>query len=340
MNDFVKQKRIADNQFQNQRVVERMPLSEFMQMKRHPGERDERARAVLVASLLRSGMMADAYHVAAYELDGQLYKLNGHTRALVWASWPPEQQPKFVTCTIFRVTSEREAEELYRHFDNWNSVKGGTDYIRSSLIAHIGFGYADIPILKGGNLTTPVTILSGHGFSKGKAGLSPDVVDETIRTWLPALRQVIDMRLDPKKMRSPMLAAAIMTAAAHRDAVSIFWEDICSGVDPGVRGQPRTALQWLYNDVYARTLRHQWSGFQNMLESLSFSLVCVEAHLSGYHSSSRPTLPRGVSSLSEHVALYRKYALDRMLATDGRARNEPFRKFLSRLKRKKSATVC
>lgn len=84
---------------------------------------------------LREASPAHAQVFAAKLPNGQLIKLDGHTRALLWELGELEA-PEQVLVTVISVRDMEHAKELYNHFDNAQAMETTQDKLSGALHEH------------------------------------------------------------------------------------------------------------------------------------------------------------------------------------------------------------
>ena len=97
-----------------------MSLEDWIALPDHPRQRDTRKQAQsshwALARRATGAVFEQLRQVAAADLHGTWYKVNGHTRGLLWQTGqlPP---PKCVAVTVYTVDSADELNALYTTFD-------------------------------------------------------------------------------------------------------------------------------------------------------------------------------------------------------------------------------
>lgn len=102
----------------------------------NPRQRDtEKHAKKALRSHLRHASPEHAQVSAAQLPNGQLIKLDGHTRAFLWENGLLEPPPQ-VLVSVVRVENEDRAKELYKHFDNASATEHLADQIDGALREH------------------------------------------------------------------------------------------------------------------------------------------------------------------------------------------------------------
>lgn len=108
-------------------TTEMMTVDQWIVVTKHPRQRDTDKRAEY-AKTRHLAELKDAHLVVyAIKWHGHLYKIDGHTRALLW-SQGELKRPKFVTVIIFTATTEEEYLNAYEWFDGRGPLKDSADY--------------------------------------------------------------------------------------------------------------------------------------------------------------------------------------------------------------------
>lgn len=66
---------------------------------------------------------------------GQLYKIDGHTRALMWKNGRLER-PDNLLVRVFSALDKEEVKRIYDSFDSARAAKGGLDQVQSGMAEH------------------------------------------------------------------------------------------------------------------------------------------------------------------------------------------------------------
>lgn len=147
------------------------------------------------------------------------WKLDGHTRALLW-SQQPSLAPETIHVVCHYVDSEDEAKELYTHFDNLKAAESSQDKV-SGAYREIGFEPQSW-LLKRGAITS--AIRRADNISEGRTGnTSPFDIYELIHRWKAEL--TLFDSIDPQEVRFDQITviAALITLRKHRDKALEFW---------------------------------------------------------------------------------------------------------------------
>lgn len=191
-------------------VAKNMDVSSFCSLPDHPKQRETTLRAIRTNSPGKHLSSPDKMHmdVKAVRYQGKIYKLDGHTRAILWKSGKLKSFSNKVLCIIYEAENEKEFHKMYDRCDSADSVEKGQDRIYSAL---------KICGIKHKNIFKYPT----HGLTSAMRELTPDYRGEKnmvplVQTWLPEIKALSRITgLSPKIMPSSFIAGFIMT---HRYA--------------------------------------------------------------------------------------------------------------------------
>lgn len=174
-------------------------------------QRDTKARAKTAIEYLSKPLLPH-YEASAASFKGELVKLDGHTRALLWAEGKIPQIQDHVNLNVYRVDSLDELRDLYEAFDSRRASKTAKDTTESACKTH------------GLRLTSQA--LRGHRF--GLALNTATLLRASERYEQVALvRDELEMldEIDPKQgvMWNPHFAAALVTMKLHGEKAKQFW---------------------------------------------------------------------------------------------------------------------
>ncbi|WP_162144228.1 hypothetical protein [Methylocaldum szegediense] len=113
-------------------ITGRMAVADWISVSNHPRQRDSerhaRARHWTEARHAEGAVLDHLGHVKAALLDGVLYKIDGHTRALLWTRGELPS-PTEVHVTVYRVSSRAELNALYGTVDAESAAEKQQDKI-------------------------------------------------------------------------------------------------------------------------------------------------------------------------------------------------------------------
>jgi len=116
-----------------------MSLAAWIAVPEHPRRRDTERQAKKEhweAARVAAGPVLEALRwVVAAELDGQHYKVDGHARAVLWASGRLKA-PSCVIAQVFRCRSREELNALYATFDTQLAAESLIDRVTGAYCEH------------------------------------------------------------------------------------------------------------------------------------------------------------------------------------------------------------
>lgn len=213
-----------------------MTTSEWIAVPDNPRQRDTERRlknATHLIPVLPTHLVVSA---AFNRATNEMWKLDGHTRALLW-SRHPELAPIQVLVNIYEVNSTEEAAELYTHFDNPLAVETPRDRLSGSLhelgwtpssnfMRNMNYtlGLARAEGIRQGNVTE--VRVSGRAATMSIYQLVP--------LWFEELKALDELNLVSRKFKSQIFAAALLTLRRRGTKRGIeFWH--LYNTDQGVK---------------------------------------------------------------------------------------------------------
>ncbi|OSM04169.1 hypothetical protein [Magnetofaba australis] len=215
-------------------------LEEWLTVPDNPIQRNtaRHAEAANNKHLKEAASTHSVVHMATLP-DGRCFKLDGHTRALLWEEQkltPPEQ----IIVIDHPCSSVAEAQDLYTHFDNHLTVEMAPDKVYGAYRLH-----GIIPVstlLKTCRLTTVMKVLPGAG----------NDIYEDIGNWKSEIEEFD--AVDPVSgahFLSGVIAGALITFRRYPEDAAKFW--LKYQQDAGWKhGQERDGVQALREYVPQR----------------------------------------------------------------------------------------
>jgi len=258
-----------------------LPISDWLVLQDHPRRRDTERHAKKAHwqfALRAKGPLAETLRcVVAADLNGELYKVDGHTRSYLWREGRLPQ-PEFVLITVYRCRSITELNELYDAFDSQFAVEERYASVVGAYRAH-GLDLKS-PRLKDGMVVDALYIaLTGVARSNQKAADSCNELDiyKAVGCLRDELTLLDSVNPRPEVFHGGAVAAALLGLAIRPSGIEFFRSLSRAGrrrgaTDPGPTGQrdPVAALllhlkelkesksAWVkrsQEDLCARTLR-------------------------------------------------------------------------------------
>lgn len=204
--------------------------------------------------------------VAKYRSD--FYKLDGHTRALLWQS-KKLVMPKKVHVTIYKVNSIDEIKKLYLQFDNSQAQETANDRIFGAMN---GSGLvANSTLLNYGGLTTALQLLDPFKkYSKGK--FRP--LHELVPDWISVLKVIEEADFKRSHFVAGLIMAMLLTVRKDPESIS-FWLSFVNN-EGSKSGNQMDGVQRLITYIESMKFKRNLSGHKNAVEIADTSLRCYE----------------------------------------------------------------
>ena len=249
-----------------------MSVDDFIPIERNPHQRCEQLRTN--KAHLRALVPTHWSVEMAITKDGSLYKLNGHTRALMWEKSKLER-PEYLNVTVYSYKTVEEVTAAYEHFDNDIAAKKGSDTLQSGAHkAGIEFKTKWLKEGKYSAMLTEACVIAG--ISK-KDTLKIDRVGK-FKKELELFDTIPD--LDKDKFVIGFGAGALVALRKYgRGAVPFITAFNC-GHGMNNLGK-KDAVQFLLEYLAERRAAGQLTGKANNIADIAFFLSCVERHKMG-----------------------------------------------------------
>lgn len=204
-----------------------MTAREWMEMEDNPIQRNTELQAKKARNKhLKVSSPTHARVSAAQLPDGHQYKLDGHTRSLLWQEGALDA-PEILYVDLYHVDNAQQVEDLYKTFDSQDSVEGAIDRMHGAFRLH-GFFPKSTLVVNGG-ITSAIQLLSNNRGS----GAARFNIYKQIEPWIDSI-QVIDQRgFSNSHFKVGMLAAMILTVRIYGPSALDFWEGYAN--DEGVK---------------------------------------------------------------------------------------------------------
>ena len=191
-----------------------MNLQQWINVPDNPRQRDTERRLETAKHLHTPSPTQALVHMAVFGL--KQWKLDGHTRALLW-SRKPELAPKTIHVVCYDVDSEEEAKTFYTHFDNMKAAETSADKI-SGAFRESGFHPLSAKFRKG-DITASIRRADNivHGLRQ------PEEIYSILPRWLPEL-ELLDS-INPRKtyFNQITITAALLILRRRGSTALEFW---------------------------------------------------------------------------------------------------------------------
>ncbi len=208
----------------NDIVTLHLSVEDWINTKDHPRQRDSIRHSKAIH--WREAKAADGIlkthlsHVIAGILDGELYKVDGHTRAYLWGQGELEQPEKIIV-TAYRVKNRDELNALYGVIDLSTAAERPSDKVCGAY-RECGLDIQS-PRLSGGNISEALH-LAVRGVPKSRRSKKKLTFDiyAAVKVFKSELKKLDTMNPDPKLFPSGIVAAALIMLALHPKSVKFF----------------------------------------------------------------------------------------------------------------------
>lgn len=198
-----------------------VPTHEWISLADNPRQRDtiEHARR---ASHLKALHPTHAHVAMAVLPHGQAMKLDGHTRAYLWASGEVDPPP-VVTVAVWGCPTIEAAKELYSSFDSAAAVETGVDQVQGAL-REVGLTLTSpaLRIGKFGSALRRSYQKVTHVFND-KVWRNPDYIADAIRYFREAIQSLDDLQPHAKRFPAGLIGASFVTLKRHPSPALKFW---------------------------------------------------------------------------------------------------------------------
>ena len=194
-----------------------MSVADWIEIPDNPRQRDTERHARRAKHLLTPAPTHRRVSMAMTPDGNRKWKLDGHTRALLWRR-NEVQRPPDLNVSIFLVTSQIEAEELYVQFDAAEAVETGSDKVFG---AYQALGYRpESKYLMMAGINTAVRV--AQGLAEGMRRASKESIYRLIGDWLQEIQRIDQINPDHRRFNSALLAAALVAFRKHPDDDRVF----------------------------------------------------------------------------------------------------------------------
>lgn len=218
--------------------IEEMSAESWVLVRDNPRQRDTETRAKRAKHLRLPHPTHSRVNMARLP-NGDTYKLDGHTRAYLWATGDLTPPPK-VYADVWACRNLDEAKGMYGTFDSRAAVENVSDMVFGA-VRENGVAFSS-ELLKSqrfaGGMRIATTLLLGFGHS------SEQTVYDLFEYWLPELALLDDCDPTRKRFHTGIMAAALLTFRRYGPEASAFWKSFAIG--GGIKiNQMRDAVQAL-----------------------------------------------------------------------------------------------
>ena len=232
-----------------------MPVAEWIALPDHPRQRDtvrQAAKGHWDLARCAVGPVAESHRwVVAAELEGALYKVDGHTRGYLWNLGQLEK-PASVYATVYRCSTRAELIDLYGTFDSQAAVEKQQDRVTGAM-RQLKLNFHS-KRLRYGAITDALSIAM-RGVARGVDAFGQDYDDFDVyvamEQFTPELRLLDAVDPQPEVFHTGVVAAALLSLALDARTIE-FWLKVSKPIskkkdDPRVT--PMQAIHRLMKDT-------------------------------------------------------------------------------------------
>jgi hypothetical protein len=203
-----------------------MPVAAWVALADHPRQRDtlrQAAKSHWKLARRALGAIAESHRwVIGAELDGTLYKVDGHTRGYLW-NVGKLKPPASVYVTIYRCKTRAELIDLYGTFDSQAAVEKQQDRVTGAMRQlHLNF---QSKRLRYGAITDALSIAL-RGVARGKDAFGNQYEDfdvyAAMELFTPELRLLDAVDPQPDIFHTGVIAAALLSLALDARSIEFF----------------------------------------------------------------------------------------------------------------------
>lgn len=204
-----------------------MTPEEWANIPDNPRQRDTE-RHLRRSSHLLNPSPTHAHVIMAFcPTTNQSWKLDGHTRSLLWSKTPDIAPPKLFV-TVYDVANSNEAMRLYTHFDNSKAAETPVDRIAGAYRA-LNWQPTSAFLALGSishGLALAEGIYRGQPYEiKTNKDEQVNSIYTIVENWLPELKAIDTANPSYKNFNSQILCAALLTIRRRSpDKALRFWE--------------------------------------------------------------------------------------------------------------------
>ena len=204
----------------------RIPVATWIALPDHPRRRDTARQARKghwqAVRLARGPALESTRWVIAADLDGQLTKVDGHARAVLWAKGKLPD-PGTVLATVYRCKDVRELNELHAAFDTQAAAETVFDKV-SGAFCEQGLVLTS-KRLRSGTIADALSIAT-RGVARGEdaeGGTSEDFdVYGAVEFYAEELRLLDTVNPQNETFYTGLLAAALLSLACEPSTLDFF----------------------------------------------------------------------------------------------------------------------
>lgn len=248
-----------------------MTAAEWIAIPDNPRQRDTEAHAKKAKHLRTLHEVHKLVNMAVLP-NGDRVKLDGHTRAYMWAN-KLSAIPDRVVANVWECGTLDDVRNLYSTFDNRDAVESASDQLFGGMRdAKMVF---TSPLLKHRQFKESLKLATAMVYQDR----SSSVYDQ-LELWRPELT-LLD-KANPTKFRfsTGVTAAALISFARYDEDILPFWKDYSAGAGTKM-GEEMDAVQALDERISMMRGARKLAGGSNYRFIIGFCLAAIDRHLRG-----------------------------------------------------------
>lgn len=248
-----------------------MSFNDWASMKDNPIQRDtERHATKAMKNHLQKDSITHLRVSAAVTSNGDMYKLDGHTRTYLWLN-DLLTAPKYVYVDMYQVNDVFDAQELYKQFDNSSAAEDSFDKLSGAINLH---GYAlQSTLLKSSGVTTALQLVTG------KKTKFFDIYN-AVSLFIDEIKTIDKMMLSSSLFNSGVVAAMIFVCRAYGAESLEFFKKVAN--DEGVKDlSTKDSVQALREILLSARAEKKTSGRDNVILICEKALSCHDKWING-----------------------------------------------------------
>jgi hypothetical protein len=188
-----------------------MTPAEWARISGNPRQRNTEDRVKRAKHLFTPSKDQQAVKMAVLP-DGGQFKIDGHTRGLFW-QLHPEIAPPELWVLVYSASDMAEVAELYDHCDNQAALETSNDKVFGAF-RELGFEPVS-GLMRMGRLAAALRL--AYAVETHQQAIAVDV-HRLVEHWLPEIRILDELVLQPSYFNVPVMAAALLTLRRYKAA--------------------------------------------------------------------------------------------------------------------------
>lgn len=267
-----------------------MSASDWVKVAENPRQRDTESRARRAKHLKAIHPTHSRVNLARLPT-GEIYKLDGHTRAYLWDKGTLEAPTK-VVADVWQCASIDDVKDLYGTFDSRAAVETTVDQVFGA-VREGGLEFQS-ELLRSqrfaGAMRVASEVLLGSTFTGGQSLYS------LFEYWTPELLLLDECGPSRKRFHTGVAASALLTMRRFGPNAVGFWKSFAMGGGIKMNGE-RDAVQALEERMESMRLQKQVTGRGNVNKIIRICLSAFDSHQRDYSYSTEST---GIKALQDN----------------------------------------